>query len=160
MGVFMVRLLVTLLNPDAMSTPPSAEVLESVAQLIERLAREQLNGANVDVQADAIQSFGQFLVNFFFLMQNISTITDSCAAEMEQLMVADRVRGTLQWTATNLGMTSTHRCPCGLVPIPRYAARVCGGSFGSGAMWTDSDTFACEFDELSFELCDAPVRIT
>ena len=74
-------------------------------------------------------------------------------------MVAGRVRGTIQWATGILGMTSTYRCPCDLVPVPRYAARVCGGDFAIGAQWLTSNTSACEFDVLSFQLCDATVSL-
>lgn len=54
-------------------------------------------------------------------------------------------------------MTSSSRCPCDLVAVPRHASRMCGGDFLTGAMWMESNKSACEFDSLSFQLCGATV---
>ena len=57
----MVKLLVTMINSNAMPTPPSTAVLESVAAMIEQLAGERLNVGNIDVQVDELQRFGKSL---------------------------------------------------------------------------------------------------
>ena len=58
MGVFAVNILVTLFNNDVMPMQPSSSVLAEVAELINRLAREQLQIQNLGVQAESIQRFG------------------------------------------------------------------------------------------------------
>ena len=75
----------------------------------------------------------------------------------ETLIVADAERGTIQWGPGTLGVTSLLRCPCDLVDVPRYASRMCGGDFLTGAVWMESNKSACEFDSLSFQLCGATV---
>ena len=87
----------------------------------------------------------------------MSCISDGCSAEDENLVVRDNARGSISWTGGNVGITAMSRCPCGLVPAPRFASRLCEGDFVRGGQWIESNKSACEFDELSFELCDATV---
>ena len=82
---------------------------------------------------------------------------DGCGVEAEQLIVAGVHMGNIQWTEESIGMTATSRCPCGMLPVPLQATRVCTGNFTAGGQWMASNKSACEFDNLSVELCNASV---
>lgn len=82
---------------------------------------------------------------------------DGCRPESEQLMMAGTLMGDVQWTETSIGMTATAMCPCGLVQIPMQTTRVCSGNFSTGGVWMPANSSACDYDNLSVELCNAAV---
>ena len=94
------------------------------------------------------------------MMIRMCVCLDGCSDEDEQLVVENNPRGSISWTEGNIGATIMSRCPCRLVPVPRFASRLCLGNFVGGGQWAASNKSACQFDELSFELCDARVSVS
>ena len=76
-----------------------------------------------------------------------------------QLVVGGEIRGQLNWTETNIGLTASLQCPCAQASISVQATRTCGGNFIDGGQWMMSDTTACEFDDVALQLCSATVRV-
>ena len=61
------------------------------------------------------------------------------------------------WPEVNIGVQVIRSCPCsnkssegsGILQATRY----CGGDFTSGAMWTEPNVAACNFSDLTREIC-------
>ena len=61
------------------------------------------------------------------------------------------------WPEANIGVQVIKSCPCGhknsegggILQITRY----CEGDFTSGALWTEPNVAACNFSDLTREIC-------
>ena len=64
---------------------------------------------------------------------------------------------TIFWPETNIGVQVIKSCPCGNKSSEErgilQATRYCGGDFTSGGMWTEPNVAACNFSDLTREIC-------
>lgn len=59
------------------------------------------------------------------------------------------LKGTFQWTLTEVGHTANLSCPYG--PTGAHAKRSCFGNFVSGAIWNAPDDSSCSFQSKTTE---------
>ena len=61
------------------------------------------------------------------------------------------------WSEANIGVQVNRSCPCGNKNSEEggilQATRYCRGDFTSGAMWTAPNVAACNFSDLTREIC-------
>ena len=63
---------------------------------------------------------------------------------------------TIFWPETNIGGQAVVKCPCGNGSLDNQllqATRYCGGNFTNGAKWTEANIAACNFSDLTREIC-------
>ena len=62
------------------------------------------------------------------------------------------------WPETNIGVQVIRSCPCGNQSSDDAgiltATRYCGGDFFNGAIWAEASVAACNFSDLTREICD------
>ena len=61
------------------------------------------------------------------------------------------------WPETNIGVQVIRSCPCGNQSSEGggilTATRYCGGDFINGALWSGANAMACNFSDLTREIC-------
>jgi len=62
----------------------------------------------------------------------------------------------LQWPETPIGAVAVVQCPCETNTVYRAARRACNGDFISGGRWESPVDVACNFSDLSRQLCQSP----
>ena len=62
------------------------------------------------------------------------------------------------WPEANIGVQVIRSCPCGSKSSKDEgileATRYCGGDFINGAIWSEANIAACNFSDLTREICD------
>ena len=65
---------------------------------------------------------------------------------------------TILWPETNIGVQVIRSCPCGSKSSKGggilEATRYCGGDFTNGATWAEANIAACNFSDLTRDICD------
>jgi len=85
-------------------------------------------------------------------------LSDGCVAETTSIppRSADGLTIDLMWPEADLGENVTLPCPCGNLSegaLNRFAYRICGGDFFTGAAWNDPVDDLCDISDVARSLC-------
>jgi len=83
---------------------------------------------------------------------------DACSEDVTTVLSVSQseLNFQLQWPETPIGAVAVVQCPCESNTVYRAARRACGGDFISGGRWESPVDVACNFSDLSRQLCRSP----